>query len=144
MSATIKTVLVVSLMLISMPGHAQTLNEDLFELMIEIDLKQDARLATRQGKHVMIMFVKEGCAPCIRMKDTVLRDPAVQRFFRQNFVNYQVNILGDLPIVNTRGERLTEKKYAKRHGIWGTPTFYFIGEGGRIVYQRTGFIGKST
>lgn len=116
--------------------------DDMFNLFVDIDLKQDARLARSQGKHLMVMFVKEGCAPCIEMKQTVLNDPAVQKYYQQHFINYHVNILGDLPIVDTGGESLTEKTYANRHGIWGTPTFHFYGEQGQLVYQHAGFVNK--
>ena len=143
MRATIKTMFLASLVFTSVPGRANAQGDgNLFEMIFEVNLEQDARVATRNGKHLMIMFVKEGCAPCIRMKKTVLSDPAVQSYFRQNFVSYQVNIFGDLPVIDLDGERRTEKQYAKRQGIWGTPVFYFLGEDGRLVYKRIGFIGK--
>jgi thioredoxin-related protein len=143
MRATIKTLFLASLVCTSIAGRADAQGDgDLFEMILEVDLKQDARMASRNGKHLMIMFVKEGCAPCIRMKKTVLSDPVVQGYFRQNFISYQVNIFGDLPIVDINGVRQTEKQYAKRQGIWGTPVFYFLGEDGRLVYKRIGFIGK--
>ncbi len=143
MNAIPKILILVSLLFAGLPGQAETRTyDDLFQMILEIDLKQDARLANRQGKHLMIMFIKEGCAPCIKMKNTVLNDPAVQNYYQQNFVSYHVNILGDLPIINVNGERLTEKRYAKRQGIWGTPVFYFYGEGGQLVYKHIGFVKK--
>ena len=138
-----KTLFVVVPMLIGLPILADRRSyDDMFDLFVDIDLKQEARLASRQGKHLMVMFVKEGCAPCIEMKQSVLNDPAVQNFYQKHFVSYHVNIFGDLPVIDARGEVLTEKTYARRYGIWGTPTFYFYGEQGQLVFQRTGFMKK--
>lgn len=116
--------------------------EAVFEPIIEINLRQDAHLALSQGRHVMVMFIKEGCSPCEQMKREVLNDPAVQAYFKKNFLSYYVNIYGDLPFIDAAGVALTEKTYAAREGIWGTPAFHFFGKDGRLVHKHIGGLSK--
>ena len=116
--------------------------EAVFEPIIEINLRQDARLALSQGRHVMVMFIKDGCSPCEQMKREVLTDPEVQVYFKKNFLSYHVNIYGDLPFINAAGVALTEKTYAAREGIWGTPAFHFFGKDGRLVHKHIGGLSK--
>ena len=120
------------------PGDAA-----IFETIIEIDLRHDATVARSQGKHVMIMFVQDGCPPCMKMKREVLTDPAVQAYFKQHFLSYDVNIFGDLPVIDHNGVALTEKTYAGRERIRGTPTFRFFGANGQLVHQHTGALSKN-
>ena len=116
--------------------------EAVFEPIMEINLRQDSNGALVQGRHVMIMFTKDGCSPCEVMKRDVLTDPEVQAYFKKNFLSYYVNIYGDLPFVDDTGVALTEKTYAKREGIWGTPAFHFFGENGKLVHKHVGGLSK--
>ncbi len=118
--------------------------EAVFEPIMEIDLRQDSNSALAQGRHVMIMFTKDGCAPCERMKRDVLTESEVQAYFKKNFLSYHVNIFGDLPFVDAGGVALTEKTYAKREGIWGTPAFHFYGENGQLIYKHIGGLSKDS
>lgn len=134
-----------SFALVSLAGSIQagpSVNEDIFEPIIEINLVQDAHVAASHGKHLMIMFVQDGCTSCIRMKAQVLGDSAVKRFFSKNFLNYNVNIYGDLPVIDQEGVVMTEKTYARSEGIWGTPMFYFFGTHGQLVYRHAGALSK--
>ncbi len=134
-----------ALVALLLPRHASAgpdSAETIFEPIMEIDLRADGRRAWREQKHLLIMFTKEGCGPCERMKRQVFPDSEVERFFRARFVAYEVNILGDLPIVDVHGEALTEKQYARREAIWGTPAFYFFGEKGELVFKHTGALSK--
>jgi len=124
-------------------SYANTAADDeLFEPIMEINFRSEAQQAFQEGRHLIIMFVKDGCAPCLKMKRDVLPEPDIQAFFRQRFIAYNVNIFGDLPIVDGDGVELTEKDYAKRENIWGTPTFYFYGESGQVVFKHTGALSK--
>lgn len=137
--------MILSLALTGLAGGLQagpSVNEDMFEPIIEINLVQDAHVAASHGKHLMIMFVKDGCTPCIKMKVQVLGDSVVKRFFTKNFLNYNVNIYGDLPVIDHEGTEMTEKGYAKSEGIWGTPMFYFFGAHGQLVYKHAGALSK--
>jgi thioredoxin-related protein len=119
---------------------ASLADEEIFNPIMEIRLREDAQLAQRKGQILMIMFTKDGCSPCIQMKKQVLTNPRVHRFFSKHFLSYTVNIFGDLPIIDRNGEALTEKTYAKRENIWGTPTFYFFDHDGRLLHKHTGFL----
>ena len=117
-------------------------SDDLFQPIMEIDLSQDSKAAVTENKWLMIMFTKDGCSACARMKAETLSDQQVKAFFRRHIIAYDVNIFGDLPIIDAAGKVWTEKTYAKKEGIWGTPAFYFFDEAGERIHKHVGFLGK--
>lgn len=141
-TGVLSAVLLSTALLVANTADADRTAEAMFEPIIEIDLAEDARRAAAQKKHLMIMFVKDGCTPCLKMKKDVLPDPTVQQFFTQHFLAYSVNTFGDLPPIDQDKAQLSEKLYARREGILGTPAFYFFDGTGRVVYKHTGFLEK--
>jgi len=115
----------------------------IFEPIFEVNLSRDATQAARDGKHVMIMFVKDGCSPCEKMKQQVLSDPVVQTYFQSHFLSYQINIFGDLTVIDRQGDQQTEKAYATREGIWATPEFRFFDENGDLIFRRVGAMTRT-
>ncbi|MBI1425768.1 MAG: thioredoxin fold domain-containing protein [Gammaproteobacteria bacterium] len=143
LKSVVQTICVLSMVAGSSGIHAApSSDEAIFDPILEVDLRHDGQRASREHKHLMIMFVKDGCSPCLQMKRDVLPDPDIQAFFRQRFIAYNINIFGDLPIVDGDGAEFTEKRYAKRENIWGTPTFYFYGKNGQVVFKHTGALSK--
>jgi len=121
---------------------AVDLQDDIFEPILEIDLRQDSSSAAEQNKQLMIMFTKKGCAPCAQMKAETLADGEVRNFISKNMLAYHVDIYGDLPILDADNNTWTEKTYAKKEGIWGTPAFYYFNKDGRRIYKHVGFMSK--
>ncbi|MBI4206892.1 MAG: thioredoxin fold domain-containing protein [Betaproteobacteria bacterium] len=99
------------------------------------DLKAEMADARNGGKKaILLMFEQEGCPGCIYMKRNVLNRIDVQKFYRDKFLNFSVDIFGAVPIKDFAGRDFTEKSYAQSLHVTGTPTFAFYDlEGNEIV-----------
>lgn len=100
------------------------------------DLKAELGDARNAGKKaIFLMFEQEGCPACIYMKRNVLNRVDVQKFYRQRFLNFSIDIHGAVPIRDFAGRDLTEKTYSQLLRIKGTPTFVFYDlEGNQVVH----------
>ena len=100
------------------------------------DFTEELELAVDEGKTgVMVFFVMDECPFCDRMKKTILNQPDLQDYMKKHFLMYQVDIEGDIEIVNFKGEMMKEKEFAeKEHRVRATPvTAFFDLDGNRIV-----------
>jgi thioredoxin-related protein len=103
------------------------------------DLRAEAGDAAKTGKKALLfMFEQEGCPGCIYMKTRVLNRPDVQKFYRQHFLNFSVDIYGAVPIKDFTGRDYTEKSYAQALRVTGTPTFAFYDLGGKEIVRIVG------
>jgi len=87
---------------------------------------------------LLLMFETEGCPYCLRMRETILSQPGVQAYFRQHFLIFSVDMLGDVEIRDPAGHSKREKTYARELHINGTPTFVFIGTDGSVLARYAG------
>ena len=98
---------------------------------------QKARAAGKQG--VLLFFELDECPFCHRMKETVLNQPQVQAYFKEHFLNFSVDIEGDVEIVNFKGEALSQKDFAfKINRVRATPVFAFYDLSGEQIVRYTG------
>lgn len=99
------------------------------------DLKGELADARQEGKKaIFLMFEQEGCPGCIYMKRNVLNRADVQKFYRQQFLNFSVDIHGAVPIKDFAGRDFTEKSYSQALRVTATPTFAFYDlEGNEVV-----------
>ncbi|MGQ0749335.1 MAG: thioredoxin family protein [Betaproteobacteria bacterium] len=103
------------------------------------DLRAEARDAAKTGKKaILFMFEQEGCPGCIYMKTKVLNRPEVQKFYRQHFLNFSVDVYGAVPIKDFTDKDHTEKSYAQALRVTGTPTFAFYDLGGKEIVRIVG------
>ena len=78
------------------------------------DLAEEAEEAKASGLFgVMIMFETADCPWCRRMKETVLNNTEVQRYYRRYFRVLVLNAEGDAPMSDFQGKDMTEK-----HLLW--------------------------
>ncbi len=100
------------------------------------DFKEELNIARTEGKHgILFFFELDECPFCHRMKQTVLNQSDVQKYFRENFRCIDVDIEGDVEVVDFNGETTTQKDFAfKSNRVRATPVFAFYDlEGNRIV-----------
>ena len=77
------------------------------------DLAEEAEAAKASGLvGVMIMFETTDCPWCRRMKETVLNNTEVQRYYRRYFRVLVLNAEGDAPMSDFQGKNMTEKIFA--------------------------------
>jgi thioredoxin-related protein len=105
------------------------------------DFRAELADAKRDGKKALfVMFEQDGCGGCIYMKENVLNRRDVQKFYREHFLNFSINIYGAAPLEDFAGRKVTEKSFARATGIQATPTLMFYDLEGREIVRITGAI----
>jgi len=125
--------------------------QDWFALTFK-DIEEDWRDASDQGKHLVLVYEQRGCIYCERTHATVLSDPEVVSYLKENFVVVQYNLFGDEEVTDLDGEVLSEKTAAEKWDVMFTPTWIFLPEAvltGKslkdvAVGQMPGAFGKGT
>ncbi len=99
------------------------------------DLKEELQLAADDGKKaIMIMFEADDCPFCARMKKTILNQPDVQDYYRENFLILKMDIEGDVEITDFQGNHVTQKDFSyKQHRVRATPVFAFFDLQGNLI-----------
>ena len=92
------------------------------------DVNEDVAEATEKNKRHIILFEQQGCVYCDKMHNTVLQDPEVVAYIKENFVVVQYNLYGDEEVTDADGEVLTEKTASEKWEINFTPTWMFMPE----------------
>jgi thioredoxin-related protein len=120
-------------LLISSAAHAAQLGEDglhkqpWFSETFK-DIKEDVAAAKADGKRLAIIFEQRGCLYCKKMHETVFSDAKVAKYISDNFMVVQYNMFGDVEVIDSDGETLTEKKATKKWALAFTPTVMFMPE----------------
>ena len=103
------------------------------------DLTEELEIAREEGKQgVFLFFEMDECPFCHRMKETVLNQPEVQEFFRQNFRSLTIDIEGDIDIVDFDGLDTTQKEFARKNRVRATPMLAFYDLQGNRIFKYTG------
>lgn len=99
------------------------------------DLKEELQVAADDGKKaVMIMFEADDCPFCARMKKTILNQPDVQDYYRENFLILKMDIEGDVEIVDFQGNPVSQKDFSyKQFRVRATPVFAFFDLQGNLI-----------
>jgi len=108
------------------------------------DLKAELTDARKAGKKaVFLMFEQEGCPGCLHMKNHVLNRPDVQKFYRDRFLNFAIDIHSAVPVADFTGRAYTEKSYALSMKVKGTPTLVFFEPGGKEIVRILGTVQEA-
>jgi thioredoxin-related protein len=91
-----------------------------------LDLKEDLSDAKKAGKRLAIMFEQRGCPYCKETHVVNLRRPEVVDYLKKNFVIIQMDIWGSREVTDFDGEKIPEKKFARKYGVQFTPTIVFL------------------
>ena len=104
------------------------------------DFKEELENARQQQKKgILIFFEMDECPFCHYMKMNVLNQPEVQAFYRENFLNFSVDIEGDVEITNMQGKVTKQKDFAFRENrVRATPVIAFFDLEGKRVFRHTG------
>jgi thioredoxin-related protein len=104
------------------------------------DFSEELARAKDEGKEgILVFFELDECPFCHRMKQTVLNQPEVQEYFRKHFLNFAVDIEGDVEITDFRGNARTQKEWStKVNRVRATPVFAIYNLEGKQVVRYTG------
>ncbi len=92
------------------------------------DLRDDLEEANAEGLRLAIIIEQRGCIYCTKMHEEVFPDPAVDSFIKDNFFVVQINMFGDVEVVDFDGTAMAEKDMVRRWGAMFTPTMMFFPE----------------
>lgn len=92
------------------------------------DMTDDLETATAEGKRLLIIWEQRGCIYCKKMHEEVFPDPEISMILSQDYYVIQMNLFGDVEVVDFDGTALSEKEMARRWGVMFTPTMMFMPE----------------
>lgn len=105
------------------------------------DLKAELVDAKQAGKQAaFVMYMRDDCPYCERMKQNILSRPDVQAWYRQRFAVLAVDIKGAVPISDFGGKATTEKDFALAQGVKYTPVIMFYDLSGKPLTRVDGEI----
>lgn len=129
-------------LLVVQGGHAATGRDPYQHFFNETfgDFTEELASARAQGKKgVLVFFEMDECPFCHWMKQNVLNQPEVQAYFRENFLNFNVDIEGDVEITDFEGNVMPQKDFAfKVNRVRATPVFAFYDLDGKPIQRFTG------
>ena len=101
---------------------------------------EELELAREEGKRGVFMFFEmDACPFCHWMKQEVLSRSDVQEYFRENFLNFPVDIEGALEVTTFDGKLMSQRDYAVlEHRVRATPVMLFFDLEGEVVHRYTG------
>lgn len=104
------------------------------------DFTEELQTAKEEGKKaIFVFFEMDECPFCHRMKTTILNEPEVQAYFKKHFKRYQLDIEGDIEMVDFQGKVTTQKDFAfKQHRVRATPVMAFFDLSGNRIARYTG------
>ena len=86
------------------------------------DLQEDYEEAKAEGKRMLIIVEQRGCLYCRDMHEHTFTDERVKALLEDAYFPVQLNLHGDIDIVDLDGEVLSEKEAARKWGVLFTPT----------------------
>lgn len=103
------------------------------------DFSEELETAREQGKKgIVIFFELTECPFCHWMKQNVLNQIPVQKFYRENFRVFRLDIEGDVEMVDFQGNDTTMKAFANKVRVRATPVIGFFDLDGNMVQRYTG------
>lgn len=104
------------------------------------DFKEELANAKEQGKKgILIFFEMDECPFCHYMKNNVINQTEVQDYFRKHFLNFSLDIEGDVEMVNLQGKTTKQKDFAfKEFRVRATPVIMVFDLEGKPIHRHTG------
>lgn len=118
---------------LALPGFAAELGDDGLhktDWMRDTfkDLREDLQEANDEGKRFVVIFEQRGCIYCAKMHKEVFPRPEITQMIEDNYFVVQLNLHGDVEVVDFDGAEMSEKDLARKWGILFTPTIMFLPE----------------
>jgi thioredoxin-related protein len=90
------------------------------------DLREDFAEAEAEGKRLLLLIEQRGCNYCRDMHEKTFPDPRIEALLKEDYFPVQLNLHGDIEIVDTDGEAMAEKRAMRKWGVMFTPTMMFL------------------
>jgi thioredoxin-related protein len=131
--------------LLLLPAHAQVTSPhaiDIPDWFSEslLELRDEVKDASAQGKRVMLYFGQDGCPYCTQLMRTNFSQRAIVDKTRKHFVAIALNIWGDREVGWVDGRRYSEKSLGRELRVQFTPTLLFLDEKGAVALRLNGYL----
>ena len=90
------------------------------------DLREDMEEAAADGRRLLLMVEQRGCIYCAKMHEEVFPREEIARALSEDYFVVQVNLHGDIEVVDLDGQALSEKDAVAKWGVLFTPTLMFM------------------
>lgn len=108
-----------------------------------ITMEEAQKMARDNAKKVLVFADASWCTYCKKMKKEVFPQQAVIDSMNAYFYAVRIDIESEKPMIYD-GEKITQQQFAQRTRTQATPTFFFIGQNGKILGAQPGFIPAET
>ena len=98
--------------------------------------------ASGGDKVYIIMFGAENCPFCFEMKDLYLEPMLTDPDYTPKVVIREVEIDKDTPMVDFEGNKTLQSVYARRFGVYLTPTLVFLDSHGKQMAKKIVGLGN--
>ncbi|WP_104697038.1 MULTISPECIES: SoxW family protein [unclassified Helicobacter] len=110
----------------------------------------DTGIIQTDGKYLLLVFGKNNCSYCEKLKDDLKQSQELQNYIKENFSPYYINISYDkkhhfkLNINNELKEVdiMTSQLASNIYRVFSTPTVIFGDENGKTIFEIPGYISK--
>lgn len=102
-------------------------------------MEEAQELAAENDKKVLVYAEAVWCTYCKKMENEVFPREEVIKSMARYYYPVRVDIESDKKHVFNE-ETLTGSQFARKYRVQGTPTFFFIDKGGKILGAQPGFI----
>jgi len=104
-----------------------------------MELEEDILEAQEVGKRLMLVFHQPGCPYCNALVEQNLSQKDIEETVKSNFDVIEINMWGDLEVVNVDGVEFTEKTFAEYLKVQFTPTVLMYHSDGSIAMRINGY-----
>lgn len=104
-----------------------------------VSLSEAQKLASENGKKVMIFAEAEWCGYCKKMNKQVFPQQSVQDSLHKYFYPVRIDIESNKK-VTFNDKQLTEKQLSRKFRVSSTPTLVFLNSEGDIIGTQPGYL----
>jgi len=111
---------------------------DWFKLSF-MELNEDVKEASKNGKRVVIYFYQDGCPYCEKLLKVNFTNKDIVHKMKSNFDIIAINMWGDKEVIDLDGKETIEKDFAAALKVMYTPTMIFFDEQGKVALRINGY-----
>jgi thioredoxin-related protein len=141
MRGLVRAVLAVAWLACCQPAHAAAAEVELPAWFKEtfLDIREDVREASAQGKRLLVYFGQDGCPYCRELIQVNFAQKDIADTARRRFTAIAINIWGDREVTWLDGKVRPEKEFAAFMKVQFTPTLLFFDERGKVILRLNGY-----
>lgn len=104
-----------------------------------LDLQDDIKDASDEGKQLVIFFHQDGCPYCNALVERNFAQKDIAEKAQKHFDIISINMWGDRPVTHVDGKQYSEKMLAEALKVQFTPTVIFFNESGKVALRINGY-----